>query len=77
MTSMTRMPMARWFELVLESLGNSSNNLRKQIFCDILGKIFLIYHKVTCMLCMLSSGGDSNKYTEPSIHYIGTATTTQ
>ena len=44
-----------WFELVLESLGNSSDSSRKQIF----KKIFLFYHEIVC--------GDSNEYTQHTI----------
>ena len=69
---MTRTPMARapWLiqTRVFESLENSSDSSRKQIFKEILGKIFLFYHENVCCVYSLESPhrGDSNEYTQSS-----------
>ena len=53
------------FELVFESLRNSSYSLRKQIFRE----IFLFYHEFVCCVYSLESlhRGDSNEYTQHTI----------
>ena len=51
-TSMTRTPMTRllgWFELVFESLQNSSKTSRKQIIWE----ISLFYHEIVCCVYSL------------------------
>ena len=58
-TSMTRTPMTPlqwlgWFELVFESLGNSFDSSRKQIFRDII-ELFLFYHEIVCCVYSLES----------------------
>ena len=54
-----------WFELFFQSLQNSSNSSRKQIFRD----FFSFYHGIVC--CVYSSElphwGNSNKYTRHTI----------
>ena len=51
--------------LVFESLWNSSDSLRKQIFRE----IFLFYHIIVCWVYSLESPhrGDSNEYTQHTI----------
>ena len=48
-----------WFKLVFESLGNSSNSSRKQIFMDILGKfsdlIIKMYAACTHQNCLIEA----------------------
>ena len=53
---------SNWF---LESLRNSSDSLRKQIFTD----FFLLYHEIVCCVYSLESPhrGDSNEYTQHTI----------
>ena len=52
------------FELVYESLRNSSDSSRKQIFRE----IFLFYREVVCCVYSLESPHrDSNKYTQHTI----------
>ena len=53
------------FELVFESLENSSFSSRKQIFKD----IFLFYREIVCCVYSLESPhrGDSNEYTQHAI----------
>ena len=53
------------FELVFQSLRNSSDSSRKQIFKE----IFLFYREIVCCVYSLESPhrGDSNEYTQHSI----------
>ena len=68
-TSIARTPMARLPRLIrtrfFESLRNSSNSSRKQIFKE----IFLFYHEIVCCVYSLESPhrGDSNEYTQQTI----------
>ena len=62
---MTRTPMARlpWtIRTRFESLQNSSDSSRKQIF----RKIFILYDEIVCCMYSLESPhrGDSNVYTQ-------------
>ena len=69
-TSMARTRMARLprglFELVFQSLQNSSNRSRKQIFMDF---FFLFYHGIVRCAYSLESPhrSDSNEYTQHTI----------
>ena len=53
------------FELVFESLRNSSDSSRKQIF----NEIFLFYREIVCCVYSLESPhrGDSNEYNQYTI----------
>ena len=67
-TSMTRTPMARLPWLVrtcFQSLRNSSDNSRKQIF----RKFYLFYDEIVCCVYSLESPprGDFNEYTQHTI----------
>ena len=55
-----------WFgERVFESLGNSSDSSRKQMFRDILTNVLLLSWKcILCVLIRIVSWGDSNSYTQ-------------
>ena len=57
-----------WFELFFQSLQNSSNSSRKQIFRE----FFLFYHGIVCWVYSVYSlesphRGDSNVYTQHTI----------
>ena len=67
-TTMARTPMARSPWLIrtrFESLRNSSDSSRKQIF----KRIFLFYREIVCCMYSLESPhrGDSDKYTQHTI----------
>ena len=68
-TSIARTPMARLPWLIrtrfFESLQNSSDSSRKQIFRE----IFLLNHEIVCCVYSLESPhrGDSNEYTQHTI----------
>ena len=61
----TRMARLPWMvrTLFFQSLQNSSNSSRKQIFRDF---FFLFYHRIVCCVYSLElpHRGDSNEYTQ-------------
>ena len=66
--SIARTPLARspWlFALVFESLRNSSDRSRKQIFKE----AFLFHYEIVCCVYSLESPlrGDSNEYTQHTV----------